>query len=375
MSKEWLHYNPVRIHFGRGIRRVLNHKISGKRCLFFTSKRGYQKITEDPVMRSIQNATKFTWVDSINSYPSLDSIQEITNAHASEVFDYIIGWGGGSVIDTAKSCSIALAPELKGMPLDKIISAAPYNGLKRKMPVISIPTTAGTGTEVTPYATIWDNRLKKKLSLYGESLYSSIAIIDSELTDDLPMDVALSTGLDAINQAVESIWNKNATPITLNLAERSLLLGFNALPKLISGEARSVDYDDMAECSMLAGMAISQTKTALCHSIGYPLTAHFSVPHGLACAFTMTAVLKVNMQVDDGRMDKLRQTLGCEDLIEAFQNLTSNLGVLNEIKKYIGSVAELEPLIGDMYLKDRADNNLAPVNESIIRQILIDSWS
>ena len=375
MSKDWLHYNPVRIHFGRGIRRVLSHEISGKRCLFFTSKRGHMKITEDPVMRSIQDTTKFTWVDSINSYPSLDSIQEITNAHASEVFDYIIGWGGGSVIDSAKSCSIALAPELKGIPLDKIISAAPYHELKGKMPVISIPTTAGTGTEVTPYATIWDNRVKKKLSVYGESLYCNIAIIDSELTEDLPRDVALSTGLDAINQAAESIWNKNATPITLRLAERSLLLGFNALPRLISGEARSVDYDDMAECSMLAGMAISQTKTALCHSIGYPLTAHFSIPHGLACAFTMAAVLKVNMQVDDGRIDKLRQVLGCEDLLKVFQDLTSNLGVLTEIKKYIGSVTQLESLIGDMYLKDRADNNLAPVNESIIRQILIDSWS
>ena len=99
------------------------------------------------------------------------------------------------------------------------------------------------------------------------------------MADDLPEKDTLYTGLDAVNQAIESIWNKNATTFSINLATRSLKLGFETLPSLMSGNGCSTKRDAMSECSLLAGLAISQTRTALCHSISYPLTLHTSMCH------------------------------------------------------------------------------------------------
>ena len=195
----------------------------------------------------------------------------------------------------------------------------------------------------------------------------------------MPEKDTLYTGLDAINQAIESIWNKNANTFSINLATRSLRLGFEALPSLMSGDDCSANREAMSECSLLAGLAISQTRTALCHSISYPLTAHFNVPHGLACAFTMPVILKHNLLVDDGRFLSLAKCLIGEDattndLADLFNKLHKNSNVCLDVRDKVKNKNNLLNLIPEMITQGRADNSLFNTNDETIKTIIEESW-
>lgn len=181
----------------------------------------------------------------------------------------------------------------------------------------------------------------------------------------MPKIITLSTGLDAINQACESIWNINASAYTLDIAFRALELGFSALPLIINNHNEDARAD-LSECSMLAGIAISQTRTAMCHSISYPLSSHFNVPHGIACAFSMREMLKINLEQDDGRFDSLAKKLlgdkkSGNDLINFFEDFFIKLDILNVFKSYIDDVDSLKKLKGEMFTKARAKNNLVKI--------------
>jgi len=374
MKEQWGFYNPVHVHYGRGVRKVLVDQLTNQSCLIVTSIRGRQQMLVDPILKPFVESSNIQWVDTVNSNPGIDELQSAMNEISGQSFNAIIGFGGGSALDSAKTLSIALSSSLKDIDLVELLSKpALYQSIK-PVPLFSVPTTSGTGSEVTPFATIWDHQRRKKHSLFGESVFSTAAIIDPELTDNQPLEVTISTGLDAINQSAESIWNKNAMPITIAYATRALQLGFEALPKLIDGGENKLARDKMAECSMLAGLAISQTRTSLCHSISYPITAHFGVPHGLACAFTMPSVLQLNMEADDGRFDQLQKALGTKDLFQKFYDLNESMEVNKRVKNYISDLKKIKALVGEMYTPGRADNNLANVDNNTIAEIIEQSW-
>ena len=210
----------------------------------------------------------------------------------------------------------------------------------------------------------------------GPAAWPTEAFVDPCLTDSVPQEITISTGLDAINQAAESIWNKKASAITSLYATRALILAFEALPRLLEGKACDTARDQMAEASLLAGLAISQTRTALCHSISYPITAHFKVPHGLACAFTMNAVLRLNLRAEDGRFAQLAKALtGSSELgglIAMFEDLTNALQVRERVMRYVPGVQDLLQLEGKMATPGRFENNLA--DEISVTDIIKSSW-
>jgi len=220
---------------------------------------------------------------------------------------------------------------------------------------------------------VWDSKSFKKYSLTGDSVYPYQAIVDPDLVlQDQTNEVAISTSLDALNQAAESIWNNNMTPFSEMIATKALnksILNIGAI------DSNDIQIDALSEAALLAGLAISQTRTALCHSISYPLTAHFGVPHGYACAFTMPAVLKLNMATNDERFQRLKQALGVDNLEILFNNIYISLKVNQTVKKYIPSLEELYMYIEEMYTPERANNNLANVDFKIIKKILTDSWN
>ena len=117
----------------------------------------------------------------------------------------------------------------------------------------------------------------------------------------------------------------------------------------------------MLWASTLAGLAISQTRTALAHSISYPLTMHYGIPHGLACSFTLPSILRFNAEVDDGRLEEVALALGftsVEVLRISIQELFQNLGVSNLLREYIRTVEQLDDLVPDMFTLGRSDNNM-----------------
>ncbi|QEY59412.1 phosphonoacetaldehyde reductase [Pseudomonas sp. C27(2019)] len=374
---QWQFYNPVKLYAGRGSRKQLVEQLKNQKLLIVTTVRGKAQFLEDSILSEVVKNNQVTWVDSVKENPGLTDLQAEIDQLSNLKVDAIIAFGGGSAMDAAKALRIGLAVQGK-YSLAELLENPALHKEAKQVPLYALPTTSGTGSEVTPFATVWHHEIHKKLSLASDNIFPSVAIVDAELTDSLPTKVTLSTGLDAINQAAESVWNKNANSITLALATRSLKLGLKALPLLIEGKGSEQERDQMAEASLLAGLAISHTRTALCHSISYPLTAHFGVPHGLACALTMPEVCQINLAVDDGRFVALAQALtGQSDvglLFNVFLELNNQLNVAEQVHAYIPKLDDLINLQSEMYNPSRAANNLAAITDSDLRRILKKSF-
>lgn len=379
VTNQWQFYNPVKIFAGRGSRVQLVDQLKDKKLLIVTSLRGKAQFLEDTLLTKVVGSNSITWLDTVKENPGLTDLQTNINQLKNLKFDAIIAFGGGSAIDAAKALRLGLAVNGEYILIDLLKNPSLYKGIKQT-PLYALPTTAGTGSEVTPFATVWNHQEQKKLSLESDEVFPTVALVDADLTDSTPIPVTLSTGLDAINQAAESVWNKNANNLTLGYATRALKLGLKALPLLIEGKGGKTERDQMAEASLLAGLAISHTRTALCHSISYPLTAHFGVPHGLACAFTMPAVCQLNLAADDGRFVELALALTGKPkpqaLYEIFSELNEKLGVNKLVKSYIENLDAVLALQNEMFNPSRAKNslvNLKPEDlEDILNSITID---
>ncbi len=378
-KKNWSFHNPVKVQFGRGCRKLLLSELEGLKLLLVTTSRGRKQFCEDEVLSQLVKNNKIIWVDTVRENPGLTYLQKEIERLRQDSFDVLVAFGGGSSMDAGKTLAIALSESCQGIPLEHLLEKPDQTKKATPRPLYAIPTTAGTGSEVTPFATVWNHEQKKKLSLSGDKVYPYAAYVDPALTDSVLLDVTLSTGLDAINQAAESIWNKNANSITFGYASQALKLGFSALPQLLEGSGGESERDQMAECSLLAGLAISHTRTALCHSMSYPITAHFGVPHGLACAFTMLAVLKLNVPEDPIRFIALSEILGLDPsspsrLIEFFETLHFKFSLKDRVNEFVPDLSSLLSIVDEMYTPGRADNNLASVDLVKIRQIILESW-
>ena len=240
-----------------------------------------------------------------------------------------------------------------------------------------MPTTSGTGSEVTSFATVWDKKNKKKLSINHKSLLPTVAIVDPTLTFDLPKEATINTSLDALNQAFESIWNKNSNKSTIVYAFKSIKLSLNALARINKNINDKKSRSELARASLYAGMCISQTKTSICHSISYPLTANFQIPHGLACAFTMSAVINYingkNINFFDKLANKLKINSG-KILEIKIKKLFHDLKIKKKNKSYITNEKKLFSLKKYMQTPGRSDNFIYPINENFLNMILKKSY-
>ena len=369
--------NPVEIIIGFQSRLELKGKLESKKYKILSSKRGKKVIIKDKILSEFIDEENI--VDSINNYPDISLIENIYNSLVDEDLEVIVGFGGGSVIDVSKLVSLCLSLKENNYPIKKLLSDQINFDIKNPIKTICLPTTFGTGSEVTPFATFWDFNVKKKYSFNSVELFPSISIVDHELAIGMPKPIIISTGLDAINQSVESLWNKNANEITTELSIEAFVKGISALYSLNIDQKDLNSWKEMSECSIFAGLAISETKTALCHSISYPLTTHFSVPHGIACAFSMPSVLEFCLDYDDGRLKKLANSLEIHNdyktnLKNLFERINENFGIKEIIRKYINNEKKLLDLVGEMYDPDRAKNLMRAVSYSDIEVILKSSY-
>jgi phosphonate metabolism-associated iron-containing alcohol dehydrogenase len=373
-NKIWSFYNPVKAYFGVSCRKGIIKELNSKMVLIVCSKRGRTQFENDSILSELFKTNQIIWADTVTENPCLSYLENEKIRLLNQPIDAVIGFGGGSALDAAKVLSVSLSDDCQKFSIEDLISQTDLLNQVNSIPLYNITTTSGTGSEVTPFATVWNHKAKKKLSLASNAVFAQAAYIDPELTYGLPLAVTISTGLDAINQAAESYWNKNANPITLAYAIRSMQLGFEALPNLVDNINVEQSRSDMAEASLLAGLAISHTRTGLCHSISYPITSHFGVSHGIACAFTMPAVLEHNLKYDDGRFNILANALLGEfcakNLLIKFKQLNHDLGVLKICKEIIPSMDSLLVLKDEMFTPGRADNNFVSVDVSTIEELI-----
>ena len=370
-------FNPVNISIGVICSDKLSSRVKDAKILLFCSKR-FRKSVSGINIENIINvrASKLQIYSEYSSNPTVAELRDCILSLKDFSPDTIIAIGGGSTMDLAKACKAFFSCNL---PAEEFIDSIIFSNVhfsSSSIYSIAIPTTSGTGSEVTPFATLWDSQTYKKLSLNSTSLFFDEALIDPSLTYELPFEHTLSTALDAYNQAAESLWNRNRNIYTQNFASNALAIGLNVIPNLC--REKSTDPRIRHELSLLSlysGLAISHTRTALCHSISYPLTARYGIPHGLACAFTMPEVYLSNLRYDNSLMDDYRSILCINDPYELylrFKHINTTHDIQGKIKQYIPTLGSLLKLIPEMYNPDRAGNNINPKPD--IERILKNSW-
>jgi alcohol dehydrogenase len=373
----WSFFNPTRIRFGVGCRQELVSLLAGKRVLIVTTVRGKSQIEEDAQLREAVGGCIPHFINTVQPNPDLLELQREIDQHRERHYDVVLAFGGGSALDAAKAIGLGISPGVFSSDLETLIASPERLQDFAAIPLIAVPTTAGTGSEVTPFATVWDRKRHKKLSLANRSVAPHTALVDPELTASMPHEVTVSTGLDALNQAFESVWNKNASPVSLALAARAIENGLAAFEAFAGGRSGLDVRTGMAQASVLAGLCISQTRTALCHAISYPLTAHFDVPHGIACAFTMHAVGRRYQHSGHGHLDivaRLAGLSGAEALLKKVGELTDAFEVRSRVREKAGSLGAIQALQDEMYTPGRADNFPVPISHEVLEDILASSY-
>lgn len=370
-SEHWQYYNPTRIVFGAGeLAKIADH-LHYSRMALVTSPGFSRRGTVARIERAL-GARLVKVLDNVKPNPDLSDIDRQAAPLRELRPDAVLALGGGSSMDTAKALARLLGQPVEMTLAEHFREGVPFTPAPA-LPVAAVPTTAGTGAEVTPFGTVWDFERGKKYSVTGDDLYPEIAVLDPELTLDLPEEVTVSSGLDAVSHALESTWNKNASPVTLGLSAKSLQLSLPALPRLKTHPGDLEARGAMMQASLLAGMAISQTRTALAHSISYPLTTRFNLPHGIACSFSLPALTLFNAGADDGRLLHLGKAVGFADIgefVERLQKIFHEVGVAALFKRYIQKVDSIVEMSGMMFTPDRAGNNLrTPSTEDIVRLV------
>lgn len=281
--------------------------------------------------------------------------------------DLIIAIGGGSSIDLAKAISALY--QYKNENILDLIKNKLYLDNSNHIPVIAVPTTAGTGSECTKWATIWDFDDCKKYSIDADYLYPAESWLVPELTVTMDRNMTLATGLDALAHAMESYWSVPSNAYTRVLARDSISIIRKYLP-LVLNDLDNLEYrKQMLMGSFFAGLAFSNTRTTACHSISYPLTMMFGINHGFAAAITLFEVLKRNWDYVKEKEQFLDvwQAKDLDDIKIWFDNVTenqlklSNFGVKKEDIPYI---------VKEATTGGRMDNNPIVFNENEISDIL-----
>lgn len=230
----------------------------------------------------------------ISGEPTIDKVRAAIREGRDHGIEQVVAVGGGSVIDLGKAAAAMIpgqsdiADHLEGIGAARPLDLAP-------LPFTAIPTTAGTGSEVTKNAVIGIPEAQKKVSLRDERMFPSLALVDPALTDGTPWPVTLASGMDALSQVIEPFLSSRATPLTDALCASVLDKGFSALARLGHGEDPAA-RDQLAYVSLTGGIALANAGLGAVHGFAAVLGGRTAAPHGLICARLLGPVLQANAE-------------------------------------------------------------------------------
>ena len=348
----WNYFNPVEIIFGENRFKEVHDALKNKNYIIITHPEDiFRKYSDE--LNSSSNPPLSIMTD-VQPNPDYKDILELQSKFSllNKNIDYILAIGGGSVTDTAKAIA---AFKDKQEYLTDFVRNKKDPKVENPIKIIAVPTTSGTSSELTCWATIWDKEKNNKLSLAHKSLYAEKAIIDPSIMADKPLGLTISTGLDALSHSMESIWNINANPISASHAIQASKLVLENLP-LVAKDLKNIELrSNIALACVHAGLAFSNTKTAIAHNLSYPITLNYGIQHGIACSFTLPIITRSMMGIDGVAEDRLKLIFN-DNLESASEKLAEFMRLLevplnlNEIKV---PVQDWNNIVDDAFLEDR----------------------
>jgi alcohol dehydrogenase len=299
---------PPTIIFGSGCAKEIGPAIS---------KDGYSKVfmiadanvsasgNLDPIVSSLSaNKIEYQIFKGVVSEPTIKNLYQPLSLLRETEAEIVVGIGGGSTIDTAKAVSII--GKLGGSPQDYIgIEQVPAPGF----PLFALPTTSGTGSEVSPGCVLIDTERNEKVNILSRFSIPNTAIIDPLLTLSAPSHIVANAGMDALAHAIESYTSPKATHLTEMYSLEAIRIIFTSLPKAVGNSSDIEAFSQMALGSLYAGIAMSNAGGAGVHALAYPLSAYYELPHGFAIGLLLAHVIEFNLPACIGKYSIIGQTL------------------------------------------------------------------
>lgn len=372
------YYNPVKIYQEPGcaarVGEVLEELGTGKRALLLAWN---TMVFQQPAFAGLLQPS-FSWEVRTCCFqmtnPTMEQLFEVYQETKEFAPDVVIAVGGGSTLDIGKSLCCLYGKEIPNVAaLRVMIQSKEYGRPGARW--IGIPTTAGTGSETTCWATIWDPSKDAKRSVESRENFAYAALVDPEMSKSMPLGLAVNSALDAAAHAVESYWAKGTNSVSRALALCAVRTIMKAMDGLLAGRPEA--HNDMAKGSMLAGLAFSSTRTTACHSISYPLTMRCGIPHGAAVSLLLAPVLRLNLGSFSGQ-EELLEALGAADadeLEEKIGNYLRRASLPSSLQEWGVKREELRRLAQFGVTKGRADNNPVEINAENILHILEQAYS
>ena len=349
-------------YFGRGAREELVEEIKKrnfKKVFLVTDKSLVQAGVIDKVTEVLDNAKiKYDMYSEIKPNPTIKNVLDGVSACKKSRADLIVAVGGGSSMDTAKGISIVMTnPDRK----DIVSLNGASNTVNRGMPLIAMPTTAGTAAEVTINYVITDEERKIKMVCVDPNDIPIIAIVDSELMESMPKSLAAATGMDALTHAVEGYITKAHNTMSDMFHLRAIQLIFENLPAAVN-EKEPQAVENMGLAQYIAGMGFSNVGLGIVHSMAHQLGAVYDTPHGLANAILLPTVMKFNGEVCYERFRDILIAIGVdarvftkEEIIKTFiekiKDLSEKVGITQTVKDTGCKIEDL-PMLADKAMAD-----------------------
>ncbi|MBC2703430.1 iron-containing alcohol dehydrogenase [Desulfobacula sp.] len=328
-----LFHMPSRLYFGSGeigsLKLIVDEYLKADNPVLVTDKGIVQSGLLEKILPQLPEIKIF---DEIEANPKSDTINNIAREMRKLAPDLVIGFGGGSPLDAGKA--LALLGTNDGNIED-------YEGKEKykndPLPFLAIPTTCGTGSEVTWVSVITDVNRKFKMSIKGPKMYPSVSIVDPDLIKTLPPSIIASTGLDALTHAVEAYLSKPATLITDNHAARAVKLILGAIEGAYDDiENHHADREDLMFGSTIAGFAFGNSDVTAVHCISESIGALYDIPHGVANSIFLPYVLSYNLPECFEKMATLARQAGINEtddmrasmaFIQLIKDLSKRLGI------------------------------------------------
>lgn len=319
---------------------ILKHE-NAKKVLVFTGKKSFENIK--PIVEKELNGLSAIYYNNFSVNPKKDEIDIALNAIETD-YDIILAIGGGSVIDFAKGFKY-------------------YSDKKLKL--VAIPTTAGTGSEATQFSVIYVDGIKK--SLDDKSILPDYSIIDSQFVENNPKYLKACTAMDAYCHGIESYWAKNATAMSREYARQAIILCRDNIANYVNSNDIEA-AKNMILASNLAGKAINISRTTASHAISYKMTSEYGIPHGHAVALTIPQLFEFNTR--NGRYRELKELIS-DNTIEYFERLYNEIGLEHDFKNL--GISDIK-LIAENVNMERLSNNPIELSKNDIYKLLEPSW-
>lgn len=296
------YHMPTRLYFGRDC--LLENAADifglGKNALIVTDKNSARLsgAGEDLLRTLKRNNISFEIFDEVTENPTLGAVCRGARLLKEKRADFLIGVGGGSPIDAAKAISVIAANNFEGR---EIYSSGK---IKKAYPIVAVPTTAGTGTEATPYSVITDEEISRKAGFGSPHIYPVVSYLDPKYTLSLNANQTRNTAIDALSHLLEGIYSTDRNFLVTPLIHKGASIIYSNLVPALT-DLKNFEYRErLMRAALYGGMVIAQTSTTLQHAIGNPLTTEFGIPHGLANGIVMKEIMElfyssVRNQIDD----------------------------------------------------------------------------